>query len=65
MQVQPPLPFVGGSELAGVVLEIASDVERVHVGDRVLGMAWTGKMPVRGGWVSDAWRVAVMLALPS
>lgn len=40
-QVQPPLPFVGGSELAGTVME-AGDSSRFKVGDRVIGLAWTG-----------------------
>jgi NADPH2:quinone reductase len=39
-QIKPPAPFVPGSELAGVVSAVGSDVSRVKVGDRVL--AFTG-----------------------
>lgn len=35
-QIKPPLPFVPGSEVAGVVREIGEGVARVAVGDRVL-----------------------------
>lgn len=35
-QIKPPLPFVPGSEVAGVVREIGEGVTRVAVGDRVL-----------------------------
>lgn len=34
-QISVPLPFVPGSEFAGVVAEVAADVESVAVGDRV------------------------------
>lgn len=35
-QVKRPLPFIPGSEAAGVVMETGSGVDTVHVGDRVL-----------------------------
>jgi NADPH2:quinone reductase len=35
-QVKPPFPFVPGAEIAGVVREVAPDVRRFAVGDRVL-----------------------------
>lgn len=35
-QVEPPLPFVPGSEVAGVVMELGSAVRGFSVGDRVL-----------------------------
>ncbi len=42
-QRRPPLPFVPGSEIAGVVTEVGSDVERLRVGDRVAGpIDWGG-----------------------
>ncbi len=41
-QVPVPPPFVAGSELAGVVVEVADDVSAVGVGDRVLGTAMVG-----------------------
>ena len=36
-QVKPPFPFVPGSELAGVVREVADDVQGTAPGDRVYG----------------------------
>ena len=41
-QVKPEVPFTPGSEVAGVVTEVASDVSNVKVGDRVLAMAGQG-----------------------
>ena len=41
-QVTVPLPFVPGSEFAGVVSEVADGVTEVGVGDRVLGTAIVG-----------------------
>ncbi|MFP6717330.1 MAG: NADPH:quinone oxidoreductase family protein [Alphaproteobacteria bacterium] len=41
-QTKPPLPFVPGGEVAGVVLEIAPDVTNVELGQRVLGMSSQG-----------------------
>ena len=41
-QLQVPPPFVPGSELAGVVLEVGSDVSGIAVGDRVMGTALVG-----------------------
>jgi NADPH2:quinone reductase len=35
-QVKPPLPFVPGAELAGVVSAVGAEVDGVRVGDRVL-----------------------------
>jgi len=35
-QVKPPFPFVPGAEAAGVVSEVASDVQGIAVGDRVI-----------------------------
>jgi NADPH2:quinone reductase len=35
-QVKPPFPFVPGAEIAGVVREVAPDVRRFSVGERVL-----------------------------
>src|SRR5207253_225707 len=41
-QVKLPVPFVPGSEYAGVVAEIAGDIARPRVGDRVFGTAMAG-----------------------
>jgi NADPH:quinone reductase len=41
-QVQAPTPFIPGSEYAGVVTEVASDVTGVVVGDRVFGSVFIG-----------------------
>ncbi len=41
-QVKPPFPFVPGSEVAGVVLEVGSAVLRFSVGDRVLSRCGLG-----------------------
>jgi len=41
-QATAPLPFVPGSELAGVVTEVADDTDSVVVGDRVFGTTFVG-----------------------
>jgi NADPH2:quinone reductase len=42
-QVTPPLPFVPGSEVSGVVRAVGADVDGIAVGDRVLGaVLWGG-----------------------
>lgn len=41
-QLSVPLPFVPGSEFAGVVAAVADDVSSVVVGDRVSGAAMVG-----------------------
>ena len=41
-QVKPPLPYYPGSEFAGIVSAVGSEVSQVQVGDRVLGMASSG-----------------------
>lgn len=43
-QRKPPLPFVPGTEVAGVVSETGSDVSRLRVGDRVCGAIDWGAM---------------------
>lgn len=41
-QVQPPVPFIPGTECAGVVLAVGDDVTSVAVGDRVMGSSFGG-----------------------
>jgi NADPH2:quinone reductase len=42
-QRKPPLPFVPGTEIAGIVTEIAEGVTRVKIGDRVCAVLdWGG-----------------------
>lgn len=41
-QVKPPLPFIPGSECAGIVSAVGSEVEGLAVGDRVVGSGWGG-----------------------
>ena len=41
-QIKVPPPFVVGSEMAGVVTEVADDVQDVAVGDRVTGTGLVG-----------------------
>ena len=37
-QRKPPLPFVPGTEVSGVVTEVAREVSHLAVGDRVAGL---------------------------
>ena len=46
-QIKPPVPYRPGSEVAGVVTEVASDVTTVSVGDRVF-------VPIGIGGFSDS-----------
>lgn len=41
-QVKPPLPFIPGSEAAGVISEVGSAVRGLAVGDRVSASGWGG-----------------------
>lgn len=41
-QVTPPLPFIPGSECAGVVEQLGEGVSHVAVGDRVMGSSFGG-----------------------
>ncbi|MFK7895112.1 MAG: alcohol dehydrogenase catalytic domain-containing protein [Myxococcota bacterium] len=43
-QVKPPLPFIPGGEVGGVVLEVGSEVSGFSVGDRVLSRCALGGM---------------------
>lgn len=41
-QVKPPVPFIPGSECAGIVEAVGSEVEGLSVGDKVVGSGWGG-----------------------
>lgn len=47
-QVRPPLPWVPGSEVGGVVAEVGRDVATLRAGDRVMGIA-----PAHGGGYAE------------
>ncbi|MEP6789899.1 MAG: NADPH:quinone oxidoreductase family protein [Ramlibacter sp.] len=46
-QMKPALPFVPGSDAAGIVLAVGDGVHRVRVGDRVACSHWHGGMAER------------------
>lgn len=46
-QLKPELPFVPGSDAAGIVLAVGAGVQRVRVGDRVACSHWHGGMAER------------------
>lgn len=41
-QLQPPLPFTPGSDIAGTVIAVGDGVEHLHAGDRVMGFTGPG-----------------------
>ena len=41
-QVKPDLPFVPGGEVAGIILEVGSDVNGFEVGQRIIGLSQGG-----------------------
>lgn len=41
-QVKPPVPFIPGSECAGIVEAAGREVEGLSVGDKVVGSGWGG-----------------------
>lgn len=41
-QIKPPLPFIPGNEISGVVSEVGSDVQDLTVGQRILAMPFGG-----------------------
>jgi NADPH:quinone reductase len=59
-QVKPEVPFTPGNETAGVVIEAASDVTNVRVGDRVL--ATTGQGGLAEECIANA---STLIPLPS
>lgn len=53
-QFTPELPFIPGSECAGVVESVAAGVERVKVGDRVIAVIQSGAFAERVAAAADA-----------
>jgi NADPH:quinone reductase len=49
-QVQPPMPFAPGFEVAGEAIEVGAAVTQYRVGDRVMGMTRSGY----GGFAEEA-----------
>jgi len=43
-QTKDPLPFVPGTEFAGLVDQVGSDISRLQVGERVFGFASRGAL---------------------
>lgn len=41
-QVKPPVPFIPGSECAGIIDAVGEDVDGLKVGDRVVASGWGG-----------------------
>ena len=41
-QFKPPLPFIPGTEVAGVVAAVGEKVSHIKVGDKVMGFAFVG-----------------------
>lgn len=41
-QVKPPVPFIPGSECAGIVEALGADVTDLSIGDRVVASSWGG-----------------------
>ena len=41
-QLKPPLPFVPGNEMAGVIVEVGSDIRNFSIGQRVMVMSGSG-----------------------
>ena len=70
-QVKPPFPFSPGGEVAGVVLDVASDVPHLKPGDRVCANPWNGGyaeqvvVPAESVWkIPDEMSFAEGAALP-
>ena len=56
-QVLPPLPFIPGSECAGVVEAVGADVADYAVGDAVVGSGWGGMFAERANLPADVVRI--------
>ena len=57
-QRKPPLPFVPGTEVSGVVTEVATDVGHLAPGDRVTGIIdWGGYAEEAVGTADTVWKI--------
>lgn len=55
-QLRPELPYVPGTDAAGVVLQVGREVTRFKPGDRVVGQMWYGSYAERA--VTKHWKCA-------
>lgn len=55
-QLRPELPYVPGTDAAGIVLEVGRDVTGFEPGDRVVGQMWHGSYAERA--VTKHWKCA-------
>ena len=53
-QMRPDLPYVPGTDAAGIVLEVGADVTGFTLGDRVVGQMWHGAYAQRA--VTKHWK---------
>ena len=62
-QVKPPRPFAPGTDVAGIVTEVAPGVTRVKPGDRVMAAVdWGGHAEEVVAWQENVWPIAEGLA---
>ena len=55
-QLRPELPYVPGTDAAGIVLQVGSEVTEFTPGDRVVGQMWYGSYAERA--VTKNWKCA-------
>lgn len=54
-QIKPPLPFIPGAEIAGVIAGVGAGVgDHFRPGDRVMALTWTGGLAERVCVAADA-----------
>jgi NADPH:quinone reductase len=62
-QVKPPRPFTPGTDVAGIVTEVAPGVTRVKPGDRVMAAVdWGGHAEEVVAWAENIWPIAEGMA---
>lgn len=55
-QVKPPVPFIPGSECAGIVEAVGDDVHGLAIGDKVVGSGWGGMFATHTNLPAEAVR---------